>query len=66
MTHKIIQGDPVTQRDIEKFIQDHKMHFYELKKNKIRLNDHLTTEEKDRKLCMLFYREQQLKARNRD
>ena len=66
MTHKIIQGDPVTQRDIEKFIQDHKMRFYELEKNKIRLNDHLTTEEKDRKLCMLFYREQQLKSRNRD
>lgn len=66
MTHIIIQGDPVTQRDIERFIQDHKMRFYELEKNKIRLNDHLTAEEKNRKLCMLFYREQQLKARNRD
>lgn len=66
MTHKIIQGDPVTQRDIEKFIQNHKMRFYELEKDKIRLNDHLTTEEKDRKLCMLFYQEQQLKSRNRD
>lgn len=66
MTHKIIKGDPVSQRDIKKFIQDHKMRFYEWEKNKIRLNKCLSAEEKDRKLQMFFYREQQLKARNRD
>lgn len=66
MTHIIIQGDPVTQLDIEKFIQDHKMRFYEQEKNRIRLNEHLTAEEKDRKLRIFFYREQQLKAREHD
>ena len=24
MTHKIIKGDPVSQQDIERFIQDHR------------------------------------------
>ena len=42
------------------------MRFYEQEKNRIRLNEHLTAEEKDRKLRIFFYREQQLKAREHD
>lgn len=66
MTHIIIQGDPVTQRDIERFIHNHRKCFYEMEKNKIRLDDRLSPEEKNMKLRMFFYREQALNARSRD
>ncbi len=66
MTHKIIKGDPVSQRDIELFIHNHRKYHYEMGKNKIRLDNRLSEEEKNMKLRMFFYREQALNARSRD
>ena len=64
MTHKIIKGDPVSQQDIERFIQDHRKCFLNMEKNKVRLDDRLSAEEKSMKLRMFFYREQALKTRD--
>ena len=66
MTHKIIKGDPITQQDIERFIQNHRKCFFEIEKNKVRLDNRLSAEEKNMRLRMFFYREQELKSRNRD
>ena len=54
MTHKIIKGDPVSQQDIERFIQDHRKCFLNMEKNKVRLDDRLSAEEKSMKLRMFF------------
>ena len=66
MKRRIIKGEPVSQQDIERFIQNHRKCHYEMEKNKIRLDNRLTPEEKSMKLRMFFYREQALKTRIRD
>ena len=66
MKKKVIIGDNITQQDVEKLIQNHRMQMLEMEENRIRLDTKLSRQEKDLKTRMLFYRKQALKENMRN
>jgi hypothetical protein len=66
MKEKVIIGDNITQQDLEKLIQNHRLQMLEMERNRIRLDTKLSQQEKDLKNRMLFYRMQSLKENMRN
>lgn len=66
MKKKVIMGDNITQQDVEKLIQNHRLQMLEMERNRIRLDTKLSQQEKDLKNRILFYRMQSLKENMRN